>query len=318
VIMAFCDGGDLTAFLKHKKDVKMSEGEVLYHFVQLCLALEYMHFKSILHRDLKTQNVFIQNGMLKLGDFGISKVLDGTHAFASTCIGTPYYMSPELFKNKPYNFKSDIWALGCVLYELTSLKHAFDAGSLNGLAGKIIKGAYPPLPAKYSRGLRDLVKAMLSLNPTLRPDFKTIFHKPFVQKTLKKFVTWVLRHPEYFQPRDCDNLRAQIKRIGFQSLLDEFDEQQQRGHEQAAERSAWRKAHEEKLKKLQEEEDMRLMLENNLKKLKDEHAARKLAVQAKKEQRIMYVGGGGGSFLLEHLVFVTFSRLPSSACHGCR
>jgi len=211
VIMAFCDGGDLTAFLKHKKDVKMSEGEVLYHFVQLCLALEYMHFKSILHRDLKTQNVFIQNGMLKLGDFGISKVLDGTHAFASTCIGTPYYMSPELFKNKPYNFKSDIWALGCVLYELTSLKHAFDAGSLNGLAGKIIKGAYPPLPAKYSRGLRDLVKAMLSLNPTLRPDFKTIFHKPFVQKTLKKFVTWVLRHPEYFQPRDCDNLRAQIK-----------------------------------------------------------------------------------------------------------
>ena len=61
------------------------------------------------------------------GDFGIAKVLDSTRELANTCIGTPYYMSPELFKNSPYSYKSDIWALGCVLYEMCNLRHAFDA-----------------------------------------------------------------------------------------------------------------------------------------------------------------------------------------------
>ena len=104
----------------------------------------------MLHRDLKSQNIFLLgNGRLVLGDLGISKVLDGTMDFAQTCIGTPYYMSPEIFKNKPYSYKSDVWALGCLLYEMTTLTHAFDAQSLNGLAQKIIKGRYPPVHAKY-------------------------------------------------------------------------------------------------------------------------------------------------------------------------
>lgn len=90
---------------------------------QIALGIHYMHQNKVLHRDIKTQNIFLLgNGRLVLGDLGISKVLDGTMAFASTQIGTPYYMSPELFKNKPYNYKSDVWAAGCVLYELSTLK----------------------------------------------------------------------------------------------------------------------------------------------------------------------------------------------------
>jgi serine/threonine protein kinase len=84
----------------------------------MLLALLYLHERKILHRDLKTQNIFIKNGQISLGDFGIAKVLDHTRDFANTCIGTPYYMSPELFKNKPYSYKSDVWALGCVIYEM--------------------------------------------------------------------------------------------------------------------------------------------------------------------------------------------------------
>lgn len=93
-------------------------------FSQICLGIHYMHTNKVLHRDIKLQNIFLLgNGRLVLGDLGISKVLDGTMAFASTQIGTPYYMSPELFKNKPYNHKSDVWAAGCVLYELATLKY---------------------------------------------------------------------------------------------------------------------------------------------------------------------------------------------------
>lgn len=91
------------------------------------MPLLYLHDKKILHRDLKTSNIFFKNGNIRLGDFGIAKVLDGTRDFANTCIGTPYYMSPELFKNKPYSYKSDVWALGCVIYEMCNHRHAFDA-----------------------------------------------------------------------------------------------------------------------------------------------------------------------------------------------
>jgi hypothetical protein len=173
-----------------------SESKVLHWFVQIALGLHYMHNNKVLHRDLKTQNIFLLgNGRLVLGDLGISKVLDGTMDLASTCIGTPYYMSPEIFKNKPYSFKSDVWALGCVLYEMTSLTHAFDANSLNGLAGKIIKGRYPPIHHKYSKFLRDLISDMLMTNPQQRPDLDQILRKPFIKKHIVNFFVDVMSRP---------------------------------------------------------------------------------------------------------------------------
>jgi len=135
------------------------------------------------------------NGRLVLGDLGISKVLDGTMDFAQTCIGTPYYMSPEIFQNKPYSYKSDVWALGCVLYEMTTLNHAFDANSLNGLATKIVKGKYPPIHAKYSRYLRELISQMLMINPQLRPDVDQVLRKPFIKKHTVNFFIDIAARP---------------------------------------------------------------------------------------------------------------------------
>ena len=148
------------------------------------------------NQNLKTQNIFLTgNGRLVLGDLGISKVLEGTMDFAKTCIGTPYYMSPEIFKNKPYSYKSDVWALGCVLYEMTTLNHAFDSNSINGLAQKIIKGKYPPIHSKYSRQLRELIGEMLLLEPRQRPDMDRILRKPVVKKHIINFFTDIASRP---------------------------------------------------------------------------------------------------------------------------
>lgn len=182
ICMVHCEGGDIYTKIKEAKGKNFSETQILDWFVQMALALHYLHERRILHRDLKTQNIFLKNGRIRLGDFGIAKVLDSTRDFANTCIGTPYYMSPELFKNKPYGYKSDIWALGCVLYELCNLRHAFDAQSLNGLAMKILRGNYPSLNSLYSRSLRELVTKMLSVKPAHRPTIVDVLAKPFLRK----------------------------------------------------------------------------------------------------------------------------------------
>jgi non-specific serine/threonine protein kinase/NIMA (never in mitosis gene a)-related kinase len=91
-------------------------------------------------------------------------------------------MSPELFKNKPYGYKSDVWALGCVLYEMCNLRHAFDAQTINGLAVKILRGSYPPINQMYSKSLRDLIAKMLQIKPSKRPTIVDVLQKSLVRK----------------------------------------------------------------------------------------------------------------------------------------
>ena len=124
IIMEYCEEGDLDFHIKQQKKLKkpFPEKVICNWFIQMAMAINYIHKKKILHRDIKCQNIFLtSNGTLKLGDFGISKVLQNTLERAATVVGTPYYMSPEMYENRPYTHKSDIWALGCILYELCTL-----------------------------------------------------------------------------------------------------------------------------------------------------------------------------------------------------
>mmetsp|Transcript_4072 Transcript_4072/g.6301 ORF Transcript_4072/g.6301 Transcript_4072/m.6301 type:complete len:714 (+) Transcript_4072:125-2266(+) len=189
IVMAFCEGGDLYTRIQNAKNTYFKEEQIIDWFSQMVLALQYIHEKRILHRDLKTQNIFLtEKNVVKLGDFGVSRVLDGTMDMAKTVIGTPYYMSPELFQNKPYSYKSDVWALGCVLYEMTTLKHAFDARDMNGLALKILRGTSPPIPSHYSHELRDMLRNMLHKTPERRPRMADLLELPFIKKRLATFV----------------------------------------------------------------------------------------------------------------------------------
>lgn len=104
---------------------------------------------------------------------------------AQTLVGTPYYLSPEICKEKPYNNKSDIWSLGCILYEMCIGKHPFEGNSMKELVGKIVRGVFTPLPLKYSKNLRELLNILLQVEPKNRPSMSKILELPFLQKYAK-------------------------------------------------------------------------------------------------------------------------------------
>lgn len=194
IFMEYCEHGDVHTYyqnLKRAGQALPSETQVLDWFVQVVLALHVLHAKRILHRDLKTQNIFLSGCRttsentefaVKLGDLGVAKVLSSTKELAMTQIGTPFYMSPELFNNKPYGYKSDIWGLGCVLYELVNGQHAFEAQSINGLALKILKARYTPITSSCSEEMQNLIRSMLSVNPTHRPSLQEMLHVSIVRR----------------------------------------------------------------------------------------------------------------------------------------
>ncbi|XP_051529009.1 serine/threonine-protein kinase Nek4-like isoform X2 [Myxocyprinus asiaticus] len=189
IVMGFCEGGDLYHRLKQQKGELLLEKQVVEWFVQIAMALQYLHEKHILHRDLKTQNIFLtKTNIIKVGDLGIARVLENQNDMASTLIGTPYYMSPELFSNKPYNYKSDVWALGCCVYEMSTLKHAFNAKDMNSLVYRIVEGKLPQMPSKYNPQLGELIRRMLCKKPEDRPDVKHILRQPYIKQQISVFL----------------------------------------------------------------------------------------------------------------------------------
>ncbi|KAK5934253.1 hypothetical protein CgunFtcFv8_014667 [Champsocephalus gunnari] len=189
IAMGFCEGGDLYHRLKQQKGELLPERQVVEWFVQIAMALQYLHERNILHRDLKTQNIFLtKTNIIKVGDLGIARVLENQNDMASTLIGTPYYMSPELFSNKPYNHKSDVWALGCCVYEMSTLKHAFNAKDMNSLVYRIVEGKLPQMPSRYDPQLGDLIKSMLCKRPEDRPDVKLILRQPYIKRQIAMFL----------------------------------------------------------------------------------------------------------------------------------
>jgi NIMA (never in mitosis gene a)-related kinase 1/4/5 len=147
-------------------------------------ALRSLHEKKVLHRDLKCANIFVTlEGMFKLGDLNVSKVLKKDMARTQT--GTPYYASPEVWKDKPYGVKSDMWSLGCVLYEMAALKPPFTATDLPGLYKKICTGYFQRIPAVYSNDLAKVISSLLKLNPNERPNTIELLQNPLVHKYYK-------------------------------------------------------------------------------------------------------------------------------------
>ncbi|EGD74020.1 NEK/NEK1 protein kinase [Salpingoeca rosetta] len=184
IVMEYAENGDLCQAIdaQRAKSALFEESNVMNWFVQVTSALSYCHSVNLMHRDIKSQNVFImRNGIVKLGDFGIAKVLSNNTQFANTLVGTPYNLSPELCEDKPYGKKSDIWALGCLLYEMLTLNHPFNGKSLPALVLKIMNGRFPPISGQYSQGMHDLINSLLANDPSARPSAAEILHREFVK-----------------------------------------------------------------------------------------------------------------------------------------
>ncbi|KAK4453377.1 G2-specific protein kinase nim-1 [Podospora aff. communis PSN243] len=212
--MEYCGNGDLGRVIRDlaQKNQYAEESFVWSIFSQLVTALYRCHYgvdppevgktvlglgttakpqapkggMTILHRDLKPENVFLgEDNSVKLGDFGLSKVMQ-SHDFASTYVGTPFYMSPEICAAEKYTLKSDIWSLGCIIYELCSREPPFNAKSHFQLVQKIKEGKIAPLPAIYSAELMAVIKDCLRVNPDRRPDTATLLNLPVVRLMRKE------------------------------------------------------------------------------------------------------------------------------------
>ncbi|ELW48273.1 Serine/threonine-protein kinase Nek11 [Tupaia chinensis] len=211
IVTEYCEGRDLDCKIQEYKEAGkvFPENQIMEWFAQLLLGVAYMHERRILHRDLKSKNIFLKNNLLKIGDFGVSRLLMGPCDLATTLTGTPHYLSPEALKHQGYDTKSDIWSLACVLFEMCCLTQAFTGSSFLSIVLKIMEGDTPSLPERYPRELNAIMEryrdvqqgaqcsgrtgkpapsdpcSMLNKSPSLRPSATEILKVPYINAQLQ-------------------------------------------------------------------------------------------------------------------------------------
>lgn len=184
IVTEYASRGDLSHMIRSKirQSAYFSEFDVWHYFLQMCIAIDYLHQLNVLHRDIKPANVLVtRDNCIKLADVGVGKVMRAAK-FTYTQVGTPLYMSPEVFKRERYDSKTDAWSLGCVLYELMHLRPAFTGGNIVALRENIFRGCPRVLPnvRRYNKTLHDVVRSLLTIHIRARPSIRDVLAWPVV------------------------------------------------------------------------------------------------------------------------------------------
>ena len=180
IVMEHANNGDLFQKICKRKQSKewFPERDIWHVLIQVLSGLRALHDFNVMHRDIKSANIFMnKDHTCKIGDMNVSKLAD-QHGLNYTQTGTPYYASPEVWKDQPYDFKSDIWSLGCVIYEMIALQPPFDADDMQGLCKCILKGQYKQLPKHYSKDLGNMIRVMLTVDARRRPSCSQLMSMP--------------------------------------------------------------------------------------------------------------------------------------------
>ncbi|VFQ72188.1 unnamed protein product [Cuscuta campestris] len=225
IITNYYEGGDMAEILKKSRGALFSEEKLCKWLTQMLLALDYLHSNRVLHRDLKLSNIFItKENDVRLGDFGFAKLVDAK-GVTSSVVGTPNYICPELLSEMPYGYKSDIWSLGCCMFEIAGHQPPFRAPDMATLINKINRGTLSPLPVVYSSTLKQIIKTMLRKSPEHRPTAAELLRHQHLQAHLLRCQNL----PSVFLPVKSPN-SAKEKTGGKPSPSNSSSSRQRRQH----------------------------------------------------------------------------------------
>ncbi|NXL06945.1 NEK11 kinase, partial [Mesembrinibis cayennensis] len=308
IITEYCEGGDLDFKIQEYKESGkiFTQRQIIDWFIQLLLGVNYMHERRILHRDLKAKNIFLKNNLLKIGDFGVSRLLVGSCDLATTFTGTPYYMSPEALKHQGYNTKSDIWSLGCILYEMCCMNHAFTGHNFLSVVLKIVEGDTPSLPDRYPSQLNAVLCSMLNKNPSLRPAAAEILKIPYIDGQLKnkqyKFTNMTVKDkPLNWQKEAAPIFDAVQRKVHLQTLQELSEVQKMTPRERMRLRKL--NAADEKAKKLKQLAEEKY--QENIKRLQEFRSRNFQQLNV----NVLHVSIGCcfGGLIYAHSAYITFS-----------
>ncbi|XP_017768234.1 PREDICTED: serine/threonine-protein kinase Nek8-like [Nicrophorus vespilloides] len=183
IVMEYAKHGNLYELINRSKPNFIEKDKILSIFVQTLMGLDHIHSKSIIHRDMKCENVLltgINGDIVKIGDFGISKILEMNYGKTNTIIGTTNYLAPEICDGQPYDTKSDIWSLGCILYELCALERLY-SGSMSSVIVAIKAGRRKRINVDIlGSELQRIIDSMVEVNPALRPTTTALLAHSFI------------------------------------------------------------------------------------------------------------------------------------------